>query len=167
MKETLCQSTGFYCCLIYLVLYKLVKVLVHMLFWNWYLLEVQIHLSHAHQTRFWYLSGCFATFSDEPPRRVYMIVLPPIPPPPPPLSLKGVKLVWSSLQSFLRPSRKGKNVTRCHNSSHDTPKESCEQDYTSFTLLNRSKFSVRNPLTPREFAEDENLKPLMHFLTAV
>ena len=38
----------------------------------WYLLGVKIHLSHAHQTRFWYILGCFSKIADEHLRHFYM-----------------------------------------------------------------------------------------------
>ena len=42
------------------------------LFYNWYLLGVKIHLSHTYQTRLWCLFGWFSKISDEHPRSIFI-----------------------------------------------------------------------------------------------
>ena len=43
---------------------------------NWYLLEVEMNLGHAHKTRFWYLLGVFSKFPDKHLRHFYKGVTP-------------------------------------------------------------------------------------------
>ena len=62
MPRTICQSTGFYCCIVNFL--ELVP------------LRGKIHLSHTHKTSFRILLGCSLNISDEQPRHFYMGVRP-------------------------------------------------------------------------------------------